>query len=98
MVEVKDENIKDNELSLNSGINTSTTNQVKSIKEQLIGGGTYSISTKIKSENGEISNSSQGVPLNTEDVKKEESADNEDSEMSELQLKNEEIDIKDEDG
>lgn len=93
--EMMEEIIENNECSDISVTNISTTKRVKSKNGQLHGDGAGSSNTKIKTEIDEISDFSLGVPLNSKHIKK---VNVEDIEFSELQLKNEEVDIKDEDG
>lgn len=82
----------------NSATNGSATKKVKGKRGQSTSVAGSEPSKKIKIEIDEISDSSNSVPLNNKDVKREETEDNvETEEVEELQLKNEEIDIKDED-
>lgn len=96
MVEVKKEAI-DNfaDLKTNSRCTVDTDDGAKVVKKIK---GNDGLRTIVKIESSEISDTSDSVPVKSKGVKIEEKEEDEDSEMGDVQLKNEEIDIKDEEG
>lgn len=92
-IEVKKEDVDISDSNTNSSSVADISDSAKILKKPKANNEQV---TKIKTENDEVSDSSESASVISKDIKKEDNE--EDVDMQDLQLKNEEVDIKDEDG